>query len=63
MRRERSDQLERLLTIRDASDILRVSSKTIRRLIKKGTLAAHLIGRQWRIAPADLQRLLRDTRN
>jgi excisionase family DNA binding protein len=51
--------LQRLLTIRDVADLLQISTKTVRRLIARGELPAHRLGRQWRIAPAELERFLR----
>lgn len=51
---------ERLLTIPEAAEFLRVSTKTIRRWITAGTLAAARLGQQWRIRPQDLNRFVRD---
>ena len=50
----------RLLTIREVAEYLRVDPKTVRRLIEDGELAAHKIGRQWRISESDLKKYLRD---
>ena len=51
---------DRLLTIRDIADRLRMSQKTVRRWIKNEELAAYRLGRQWRISERDLRRFLRD---
>lgn len=51
---------ERLMTIPDAAEFLRVSTKTIRRWISSGDLPAAKLGLQWRIRPQDLQRFVRD---
>ena len=51
---------ERLMTIPDAAEFLRVSTKTIRRWISIGDLPAAKLGLQWRIRPQDLQRFVRD---
>lgn len=51
---------ERLMTIPDAAEFLRVSTKTIRRWISRGDLPAAKLGLQWRIRPQDLQRFVRD---
>jgi len=51
-----------LLTVAEAAERLRVSTKTIRRQIAAGTLAAHRIGRSVRIAEPDLVQLLRISR-
>ena len=50
----------RLLTIREVAEYLRVDPKTVRRLIEDGEMAAHKIGRQWRISESDLKKYLRD---
>jgi excisionase family DNA binding protein len=44
----------RLLTITDVAERLQVSTKTLRRWIERGDLAAHRLGHQWRIAERDL---------
>lgn len=51
---------ERLLTIPEAAELLRVSVKTIRRWISGADLPAAKLGLQWRIRPQDLQRFVRD---
>ena len=51
---------DRLLTIKEVAEYLRVDPKTVRRLIEDGELAAHKIGRQWRISESDLKKYLRD---
>lgn len=47
-----------LLNIRETANYLNVSDKTIRRWIKTGQLRAHQLGRQWRIAPDEIERFL-----
>jgi len=49
------------LSIRDAVDVAGVTEKTIRRWIHNGRLAAHKVGGQYAIAPADLDRARRDS--
>ncbi len=51
---------DRLLTIKEVAEYLRLDPKTVRRRIKDGELAAHKVGRQWRIAESDLKKYLRD---
>ena len=48
----------RLLTIYEAAEFMTVSTKTIRRWIEAGELRAHKLGRQWRIAPDDMEHFL-----
>ena len=43
----------------DAADALRVSTKTVRRLVGRGELAASRVGRQLRVDPRDLRAFLR----
>lgn len=43
-----------LLSIMQAADILNVSTKTVRRLIKRGELRPHRIGRAVRLSTEDL---------
>ena len=54
------DATKRLLSIADVAERCRVSEKTIRRWIAVGDLAAHKLGRQWRISEDDLRRFMRD---
>jgi excisionase family DNA binding protein len=50
---------EPLLTVGDAAELLRVSTRTVRRLVAAGELPALRVGRQVRLAPADLLAYLR----
>lgn len=45
---------EALCTVEEAARRLNVHQATIRRMIKRGDLAARRVGRVWRIDPADL---------
>ena len=45
------------MTVNEAAAMLRVSRDTICRQIEGGKLRAFKIGRQWRIAPCDLDAL------
>lgn len=47
-------------SVRETAEHLGVHEKTIRRWIASGLMPAHRLGRQWRIARADLERFLRD---
>ncbi|MBB5045264.1 helix-turn-helix domain-containing protein [Shinella fusca] len=44
----------RMMTLEQAADFLLISTRTLRRKIKSGELAAHKFGRLWRIAERDL---------
>jgi cysteine desulfurase len=47
---------EELLTVEDAATALRVSTKTVLRLIHSRQLPAHKVGRAWRVRSGDLRR-------
>ncbi|MCH7870466.1 MAG: helix-turn-helix domain-containing protein [Planctomycetes bacterium] len=51
---------ERLLTVREVAERLRVSVRTVWTLIARGSLRPTRIGRCVRIQPAELERLLAD---
>ena len=53
-----SERAGRLLSIKDVAAFFRVSEKTVRRWIAAGLLIAHKLGRQWRIAPDEIERFL-----
>jgi len=46
------------LTVKDVADLLRVGEPTVRHWIKDADLRAVDVGREWRIAPADLEQFL-----
>jgi excisionase family DNA binding protein len=48
----------RLLSIGEVAEYCAVSDKTVRRWIDRKQLRAHQLGRQWRIAPEDLESFL-----
>jgi len=43
------------MTVKDVSDLLQVGETTIRNWIHNGELPAVDVGREWRIAPKDLE--------
>jgi len=49
---------ERLWSIRNVAEYCAVSEKTVRRWIFRSQLRAHLLGRQWRVVPEDLESFL-----
>lgn len=57
-----SDRIEKLLTIEEVADILRVSTRTIIRYIESGKLKASKIG-VWRIKESDVYLFLEETSN
>ena len=51
--------MDKLLTLKETAQILRVSERTIMRYLKSGKLKASKIG-QWRIKEIDLNRFLKE---
>jgi excisionase family DNA binding protein len=45
---------EKLLTLREAAEVLRLSTRTIREYIKRGEIRGKLIGNRWRFRRADV---------
>jgi excisionase family DNA binding protein len=45
---------EWLLTLREAAEVLRLSTRTVRNYVKRGEIRGKLIGRRWRFKRADL---------
>ena len=56
-------QSTRMRSIREAAEFFGVSEKTVRRWIESGQLEAHQLGRQWRIAPEEIERFLATRRD
>jgi len=55
---------DELLTITQTAEYLRISDKTVRRLIKDDKLAASKVGeRVWRVKESDIAKYLRDNSN
>jgi excisionase family DNA binding protein len=53
----------RFLAVCDVADLLKVSTKTVRRWIERGHLHVHKIGRQHRVSEEDLNIFLNNTRS
>ena len=45
---------DNLITVREAANYLRISARTVYRLIESGQIGAVRIGKQWRIPANDL---------
>jgi len=45
---------DRLLTLREAAEVLRLSTRTVRDYIKRGEISGRIIGNRWRFRRADL---------
>lgn len=57
-----SDPIEKLFTIEEIAEILRVSTRSVNRYIESGRLKASKIG-VWRIKQSDLDAFLEHTSN
>ena len=45
---------DRLLTLREAADMVRLSTRTLREYLKRGEINGRIIGGRWRFRRADL---------
>ena len=45
---------EKLLTLREAADVLRLNPRTVRDYVQRGEIGGRLIGGRWRFRRADL---------
>lgn len=53
-----AEDTDRLLTVAEVAERCRVDPKTVRRWIATKELAAHKLGRVWRVSERDLRRFL-----
>ena len=45
---------DRLLTLREAAEVLRLSTRTLREYVQRGEIEGRIIGGRWRFRRADL---------
>lgn len=45
---------DRFLTLREAAEVLRLSTRTVREYVKRGEIRGKIIGNRWRFRRADL---------
>jgi len=45
---------DRLLTLREAAEVLRLNPRTVREYVKRGEIEGRIIGGRWRFRRADL---------
>jgi excisionase family DNA binding protein len=45
---------DRLLTLREAAEVLRLSTRTVRQYVQRGEIKGRIIGNRWRFRRADL---------
>lgn len=51
---------DRLLTLREAADVLRLSTRTLREYLQHGEIEGRIIGGRWRFRRADLDSFYAD---
>jgi len=54
---ERNEPPPRMLTLKEAADILGTTFYTVRRLVRAGRLPGHKVGQQWRVPMAAVKAL------
>lgn len=45
---------DRLLTLREAPEVLRLSARTVREYVQRGEIKGRIIGKRWRFRRADI---------
>ena len=45
---------DRLLTLREAAEVLRLSTRTVRKYVSRGEIEGRILGGRWRFRRADL---------
>ncbi len=45
---------EHLLTLKEAAEVLRLSTRTVREYVKRGEIRGKIIGKRWRFRRTDL---------
>jgi len=54
---------DRLLTLREAAELLRLSTRTVREYVKREEIRGKIIGKRWRFRRADLDALFENARS
>lgn len=57
------DSTDEVLTIREASQFLRIGKTTLYKLARKEEIPARKVGREWRFVKSELIRWLKEKRN
>ncbi len=60
---ENTDTSIKLLTLREAASILKISKRTLHRMIQTGQIPALKVGGQWRILESRLEELVQEEKN
>jgi excisionase family DNA binding protein len=53
---------DRLLTLREAAEVLRLSTRTVREYVQRGEIEGRIIGGRWRFRRADLDAFFENAR-
>ena len=51
--------VKEMLTIKQAAEVLDMSTRSIHRYIKSGKLKAFMVGNKWRFLPEDIDRFIK----
>lgn len=54
---------EKSYTVKELSDILNVSDKTVRKLLNDGDLKGFKVGKNWRVKPSELEKYQNQDQN
>ena len=60
---ENTDTSIKLLTLREAASILKISKRTLHRMIQTGQIPGLKVGGQWRILESRLEELVQEEEN
>ncbi len=60
---ENTDTSIKLLTLREAASILKISKRTLHRMIQTGQIPGLKVGGQWRILQSRLEELVQEEKN
>ena len=60
---ENTDTPIKLLTLSEAASILKISKRTLHRMIQTGQIPALKVGGQWRILKSRLEELVQEEKN
>jgi excisionase family DNA binding protein len=53
---------DRLLTLREAAEVLRLNPRTVRQYVNRGEIEGRIIGKRWRFRRADLDAFFANAR-
>ena len=54
---------EKVFTVKELSEYLKVSDKTVKTLLRAGKIKANKVGREWRVLKSEVDKYLRGFEN